>query len=185
MFISEGYCSLNRCWSSGQCSLQCGTQGHVLLFMVPFDGHVADCLWHGVPGLTGATINTDCGTTGPLKIFPGLLVGKYIDPQALCPYCWLCGFGQHTNSKFRFLFCTTCFGRTYWSSSENTGRKGKVLQKNPLLPPSLPSFLPYSRNVIHRNISNSFAEYNKQDAAFHSFFITLRRSTCFRRVFRP
>ena len=29
-----------------------------------------------------------------------------------------------------------------------------------------------------------FAEYNQQDAKFHSFFISVRRSTCFRRFFR-
>jgi len=30
-----------------------------------------------------------------------------------------------------------------------------------------------------------FAEYNQQDATFHSFFISVRRSACFRRVFCP
>ena len=34
-------------------------------------------------------------------------------------------------------------------------------------------------------IANRFAEYNQQDAKFHNFFISVRRSTCFRRVFRP
>ena len=32
---------------------------------------------------------------------------------------------------------------------------------------------------------NDFAEYNQQDATFHSFFISVRRSARFRRVFRP
>jgi len=32
---------------------------------------------------------------------------------------------------------------------------------------------------------NDFAEYNQQDATFHTFFISVRRSTCFRQVFRP
>jgi len=31
----------------------------------------------------------------------------------------------------------------------------------------------------------SFAEYNQQDATFHNLFISVRRSTCFRWVFRP
>jgi len=31
----------------------------------------------------------------------------------------------------------------------------------------------------------SFAQYNQQDATFHNLFISVRRSTCFRRVFRP
>ena len=30
-----------------------------------------------------------------------------------------------------------------------------------------------------------FAKYNQQDATFHNFCISVRRSTCFRRVFRP
>jgi len=34
-------------------------------------------------------------------------------------------------------------------------------------------------------ITNIFAEYNQQDAMFHNLFIPVRRSTCFRRVFRP
>ena len=34
-------------------------------------------------------------------------------------------------------------------------------------------------------IANIFAEYNQQDVTFLSLFISVRRSTCFRRVFRP
>jgi len=34
-------------------------------------------------------------------------------------------------------------------------------------------------------IANIFAEYNQQDATFHNLFISIRRSTCFRRFFRP
>jgi len=34
-------------------------------------------------------------------------------------------------------------------------------------------------------IANIFAEYNQQDATFLSLFISVRRSTCFRRFFRP
>ena len=34
-------------------------------------------------------------------------------------------------------------------------------------------------------IANIFAEYNQEDATFHNLFIPVRRSTCFRRVFRP
>jgi len=30
-----------------------------------------------------------------------------------------------------------------------------------------------------------FAQYNQQDATFHNVFISVRRSTCFRRLFRP
>ena len=30
-----------------------------------------------------------------------------------------------------------------------------------------------------------FAENNQQDAIFHNLFISVRRSTCFRRFFRP
>jgi len=30
-----------------------------------------------------------------------------------------------------------------------------------------------------------FSEHNQQVAAFHSLFISVRRSTCFRRFFRP
>jgi len=34
-------------------------------------------------------------------------------------------------------------------------------------------------------ITNTFAEYNQQDATFHNLSISVGRSTCFRRVFRP
>jgi len=34
-------------------------------------------------------------------------------------------------------------------------------------------------------IANIFADYNQQDATFHNLFISVRRSTCFRRFFRP
>ena len=34
-------------------------------------------------------------------------------------------------------------------------------------------------------IANIFAECNQQDATFHNLFISVRRSTCFRRFFRP
>ena len=34
-------------------------------------------------------------------------------------------------------------------------------------------------------IANVFSEYNQQDAAFLNLFISVRRSTCFRRFFRP
>ena len=32
-------------------------------------------------------------------------------------------------------------------------------------------------------IANIFSEYNQQDATFHNLFISVRRSTCFRRGF--
>jgi len=34
-------------------------------------------------------------------------------------------------------------------------------------------------------IANIFTQYNHQDATFLNLFISVRRSTCFRRVFRP
>ena len=34
-------------------------------------------------------------------------------------------------------------------------------------------------------IANIFAEHNQQDATFLNLFISVRRSTCFRRFFRP
>ena len=45
----------------------------------------------------------------------------------------------------------------------------------------------FSRNwtSIGPCIANIFADYNQQDATFHNLFIPVRRSTCFRRVFRP
>jgi len=46
--------------------------------------------------------------------------------------------------------------------------------------------------VLHINltfivpcIANIFADYNQQAATFHNLFISVRRSTCFRWVFRP
>ena len=38
---------------------------------------------------------------------------------------------------------------------------------------------------IGSDIANIFTEYNQQDVAFHNLFISARRSTCSRRVFRP
>jgi len=35
------------------------------------------------------------------------------------------------------------------------------------------------------NFTHKFAEYNQQDPTFHNFFISVRRSTCFGRFFRP
>jgi len=61
-------------------------------------------------------------------------------------------------------------------------------QINPFLCPShfwqaqLVSYLVGLRTYQHPGI---FAEYNQQDATFHNLFISVRRSTCFRRVFRP
>jgi len=44
-------------------------------------------------------------------------------------------------------------------------------------------------NRTNKNMNNTtehkFAQYNQQDATFHNLFISVRRSTCFRRVFRP
>ena len=34
-------------------------------------------------------------------------------------------------------------------------------------------------------IANIFAQYNQEDATFHNLFISVRRSACFRRSFRP
>jgi len=34
-------------------------------------------------------------------------------------------------------------------------------------------------------IANIFAACNQQDATFHTLFISVRHSTCFRRFFRP
>jgi len=34
-------------------------------------------------------------------------------------------------------------------------------------------------------VSVVLAEYNQQDATFYNFFISVRRCTCFRRIFRP
>jgi len=36
-----------------------------------------------------------------------------------------------------------------------------------------------------KTVSRIFAEYNQQDAILHNLFISVGRSTCFRRVFRP
>ena len=35
------------------------------------------------------------------------------------------------------------------------------------------------------NVNHKFAEYNQHDATFHNLFFSVRRSTRFRRVFRP
>jgi len=37
--------------------------------------------------------------------------------------------------------------------------------------------------VFNLNTGKEFAEYNQQDATFHNMFISVRRSTCFRRFF--
>jgi len=38
---------------------------------------------------------------------------------------------------------------------------------------------------IGPSIVNIFAKYNQKDEKFHNFFISVRRSTCFRRDFHP
>ena len=40
-------------------------------------------------------------------------------------------------------------------------------------------------NSKHLQLCRSFAAYNQQDATFHNLFMSVRRSTCFRRFFRP
>ena len=43
----------------------------------------------------------------------------------------------------------------------------------------------WSLILIGPCIANIFVENNQRDATFHNFFISVRRSTCFRRFFRP
>jgi len=38
---------------------------------------------------------------------------------------------------------------------------------------------------LRLKLSCEFAEYSQQDAKFHNLLISVRRSTCFKRVFRP
>ena len=42
-----------------------------------------------------------------------------------------------------------------------------------------------SLTFIGQCIANIFSEYNQQDETFLSLFISVRRSTCFRRFLRP
>ena len=42
-----------------------------------------------------------------------------------------------------------------------------------------------NRTFIGSCSANILAEYNQQDATFHNLFISVGRSTCFRRFFRP
>jgi len=44
--------------------------------------------------------------------------------------------------------------------------------------------LPRNLTFIDPCIANMFSVYNQQDATFHNLFISVRRSSCFRRVFR-
>jgi len=46
-------------------------------------------------------------------------------------------------------------------------------------------FLAFNLTFIGPCIANTFAEYNQKDAKFQNLFISVRRSACFRRVFRP
>jgi len=36
-----------------------------------------------------------------------------------------------------------------------------------------------------KTVSRIFAEYNQRDAMSHNLFVSVGRSTCFRRIFRP
>ena len=45
--------------------------------------------------------------------------------------------------------------------------------------------LPLRRFSWHRNNLRKFSKYNQHDATFLNIFISVRHSTCFRRVFRP
>jgi len=45
--------------------------------------------------------------------------------------------------------------------------------------------MPLDLTFIGPCIANILAEYNQQDTTFHNLFISVKRSTCFGRVFRP
>ena len=46
--------------------------------------------------------------------------------------------------------------------------------------------VPYANlTFIGPCIANIYTEYKQQDATFHNLFISVRRSACFRRFFRP
>jgi len=46
-------------------------------------------------------------------------------------------------------------------------------------------WISYNLGYYVRRLLLDFAVYNQQDATFHYLVISVRRSTCFRRFFRP
>ena len=60
-----------------------------------------------------------------------------------------------------------------------------VVHKNIFSDFELHDILRLNLTFIGPCIANIFTEYNQQDATFLNYFISVRRSTCFRRFFRP
>jgi len=59
--------------------------------------------------------------------------------------------------------------------------------RNPPPPKKNSLLVPTERQIKYKTISinKKFARYNQKDTRSHNLFISVRRSTCFRRVFRP
>ena len=73
-------------------------------------------------------------------------------------------FFWHTNCHNSDTFRST----VYWSSSGSYWISTNI-----------------NLTLIGPCIANIFAQFNQHDATFHNLFIFVRRSTCFRRFFRP
>jgi len=77
--------------------------------------------------------------------------------------------------------CVRARARLFWNSSTDI-----LIKKLP--PLSGFKYVPYPENGGRGETSQNtvfFIENNEQDATFHNLFISVRRSTCFRRFFRP
>jgi len=69
-------------------------------------------------------------------------------------------------------------------ASEHIAKSRTFIRKKDYDLEKLNSIFILTRTFLMPLIETS-AEYNQQDATFHNLFISVRRSTCFRRVFRP
>jgi len=78
---------------------------------------------------------------------------------------------------------------TFQTAFKNTREKKEDLEdvmNREVIPSSPPQLSNLTTVLVYRRKDSCyFAEYNQIDATFHNFFISVRRTTCFRRFFRP
>ena len=95
-----------------------------------------------------------------------------------------------------WLITETDILRCTVSKTSKKKKTGETYHKNPehcllttktAIPASFSSICKYrlSTFIKSSNIYPHSQTYNQEDATFHNLFISLRRSTCFRRFFRP
>ena len=104
-------------------------------------------------------------------------------------YCWM---------SYRRAFClsrefeTRCEGDIWGLQGCEVPSESLFWGTNKMQYSIIQNTLHMRRQLLHvsaptefRWTCETFAQYNRQDATFHNFFISARRCTCFRRFFLP